>query len=239
MRIALSSSPFRRPFAAGGLTQLEWVERCAALLGVDGVLCDPADFPRTDGEYVAQLRKVAVDLGVVPFGLDVPGFLDPAAEPAARAAALELAVGLGALVLRTRLPPPGPVPPAAFVEAVGIAKAASKAAKAANVTLLVAARPGTLAEDREGLRHALKDVDSAWLRACPRAADGSAGWGPKDRFPAFEATVADDPAAVAAVAGRSWLILDGPAADDPWERFGAAVGALRAAEPERRPAPAR
>lgn len=234
MRIALSSSAFRRPFAAGELTQLEWVERCAAGLGADGIVCDLADFPRTDAEYVAQLRKVAVDLGIVPFGLDAPDFLDPAAAPAAREATLALASGLGALVLRTALPAPGEVPPAAFVEAAGAAKAAARAAKAVNVTLLLAARPGTLAEDADGLRHLLKDVDSAWLRACPRAADGRASWGPKERIPAFEASPADDPLAVAAAAERAWLILDAPAPERPWDLLGEALRALRAATAERR-----
>ncbi len=228
MRIALSSSAFRRPFAAGELTQLEWVERCASLLGADGVVCDLSDFPRTDAEYVAQVRKVAVDLGLVPFGVDAPRLLDPAGEPAAREAALALASGLGALVVRTDAPPPGDVPPAAFVEAVGIAKAAAKAAKAVNVTLLLATRPGTLAADRDGLRHLIKDVDSAWLRACPPAVDGRAGWGPKERFPAFEASSADDPAAVAAGAAGGWVILDAAESDRPWDALGAAIRALRA-----------
>ncbi len=234
MRIALSSSAFRRPFAAGELTQLEWVERCAAGLGADGIVCDLADFPRTDAEYVAQLRKVAVDLGIVPFGLDAPAFLDPAAEPGAREATLALASGLGALVLRTQLPAPGDVPPAAFVEAAGVAKTAAKAAKGVNVTLLLAARPGTLAEDTAGLHHLIKDVDSAWLRACPRAAGGREGWGPKERFPAFEATAADDPRAVAAAAERAWVILDAPAAERPWDLLGDALAALRAAAAEHR-----
>src|ERR1700722_3192204 len=60
MRIAVSRSTFRRPLAADGLTQLEWLERCASELDADGVLADLADFPRTDTEYTAQLRKVAV-----------------------------------------------------------------------------------------------------------------------------------------------------------------------------------
>ena len=233
MRIALSSSAFRRPFAAGELTQLEWVERCAAGLGADGIVCGMADFPRTDGEYVAQVRKVAVDLGLVPFGLDAPGFLDPAAAPGARDATLALASGLGALVLRTELAAPGDVPPAAFVEAASVAKTAAKAAKGVNVTLLLAARPGTLAADRDGLRHLIKDVDSAWLRACPRAVDGREGWGPKERFPAFEATVSDDAGAVAAGAAGGWVIVDAADPERPWEVLQAAIRALRSAAARR------
>jgi hypothetical protein len=235
MRIAVSSSPFRRPLAAGELTQLEWVERCASVLGVDGVVPDLADFPRTDGEYAAQLRKVAVDLGIVPFGVDAQALLDPTTGEEARDSALLLASTFGAAILRAPLPPAGEVPPAAFVAAASAAKGASKAAKRLNVTLVVPARAGTLADDPNGVRHLLKDVDSAWLRACPRAVDEPAAWGPKDRFPAFEASVEDDPQRVVARAGFGWLILDAPVTlERPWERLGAAIGALRAVRPDLR-----
>lgn len=228
MRIAVSSSPFRSQFSAGRLTQLEWVEQCASALGADGVIAAVSDFPRTDDEYVAQLRKVAIDLALVPFGLDAPDLLLPEYGEAARARTLALATGFGAAVIRTQLPPPGDVPPATFVEAVATAKAASKAAKAANVTLLVAARPHTIAEDLGGVKHLLKDVDSAWLRACPRALDLRAGIGPKDRYPAWEASVADDPRTIAPLARRAWVILDATPSANVWETLARAIDALRA-----------
>ena len=230
VRIAVSSSTFRRPLTAGELTQLEWLERCASVLGADGVLAAVEHFPRRDAEYVAQLRKVAVDLGVVPFGLDAPGLLEPSGAEQ-REAVLALAGGFGALVLRTTLPPPGEVPPATFVETVIAAKALSRAAKAANVTVLAGAAPGTLGEDLAGVKHLIKDVDSAWLRAAPAAA--SAGEiGPKDRYPAFTATPADDPVAVAACAGRAWVILDAPPSERPWDGVRDAIAALRSAAAE-------
>ncbi|GAC1573402.1 MAG: hypothetical protein NVS3B7_04710 [Candidatus Elarobacter sp.] len=228
MRIAVSSSSFRRPLASGELTQLEWVERCATVLGVDGILAGVDDFPRIDAEYVAQVRKVAVDLGIVPFGLDARGLLGLPADPDSWERVLALATGMGAMVIRTALPAPGDVPPATFVEAVAAAKAASRAAKAANVTLIVAAAPGTLGEDLAAIKHLLKDVDSAWLRACPRSID-AAELGPKDRVPAFEATVADEPEAVARAARRTWAILDAPAGERPWDVLAGAIDALRRA----------
>ena len=169
MRIAVSSSTFRRPLAAAELTQLEWLEGCASNLGADGVVADVADFPRRDAEYVAQLRKVAVDLGLVPFGLDAAGLLDPSAA-AERDEILSIAVGFGAAIVRTALPAPGAVPPAAFAAAVAAGKALGRAAKGVNVTVVVAAAAGTLGEDFGGIKRLLKDVDSAWLRACPPAA---------------------------------------------------------------------
>ncbi|HEY0381801.1 MAG TPA: hypothetical protein VGC72_06345 [Candidatus Elarobacter sp.] len=234
MRIAVSSSTFRRPLETGELTQLEWVERCASELGADGVVTAVLDFPRFDDEYVAQLRKVAIDLGIVPFGIDAPGLLDPAGAPAGLEQALTVARRLGTAVIRTAAPAPGEVPPATFVATVRTAKAVARSAKAANVTVLVTAAPATIAEDLAGLRHLLKDADSAWLRACPPVALEAGQIGPKDRVPAFVATPADDPAVVAERAYAAWVILDAPAGDRPWEAAGEAIRALRAAEARRR-----
>ncbi|HZX68786.1 MAG TPA: hypothetical protein VFE70_07870 [Candidatus Elarobacter sp.] len=232
MRIAVSSSTFRRPLAAGDLTQLEWLERCASALDVDGVLADVADFPRTDGEYTAQLRKIAVDLGLVPLGLDSAGLFERDAA-AARDRVLALATGFGALVVRSALPAPGELPPATYVEAVATAKALGRAAKAANVTLLVAPAPGTIGEDFAAVKRLIKDADSAWVRACPSYTEAAAA-GPKDRFPAVSATPHDDATAVIAQARYSWVLLDAPADDRPWETLAAAIGALRTAEAKHR-----
>jgi DNA-binding transcriptional regulator YdaS (Cro superfamily) len=233
MRIAVSSSTFRRPLAAGELTQLEWLERCASQLDADGVLADLADFPRTDLEYTAQLRKIAVDLGLVPFGLDAAGLFDRDAA-AARESTLALATALGGLVVRSALPPPGDLPPAAYVETVAIAKALGSAAKAANVTLLVPPAPGTLGEDLSAVKRLLKDADSAWLRPCPRAVDEAAAIDARDLFPAVSARPDDDPAAVLARAGRPWVLLEALAGDRPWDTVAAAIAALRDADAERR-----
>ena len=227
MRIAVSSSTFRRPLAAAELTQLEWLERCASQLGADGVLADIVDFPRRDAEYVAQLRKVAIDLGLVPFGLDAAGLLDPGA---ALDEILGIAAGFGAAIIRTALPAPGDVPPAAFAAAVAAGKALGRAAKDANVTVVVGAAPGTLGADLGSIKRLLKDVDSAWLRSCPPALVDPAEVATKDRFPAVAATPGDDPQAVVERAARGWVILDAPTAEAPWGALAQAVGRLREAE---------
>ncbi len=234
MRIAVSSSTFRRPLEAGELTQLEWLERCASALCADGVVTALCDFPRFDAEYVAQLRKVAIDLGLVPFGIDAPGLLEPLAEPAVLEHAVTVAGRFGAAVIRTAAPAPGEVPPATFAATVRAGKALSRAAKAANVTVVVTTAPGTIAEDLAGLRHLLKDVDSAWLRVCPTALLGPDEVGPRDRFPALLVTPGDDAATVAERASAAWVILDAPAGDRPWQAVGESIGALRAAEARRR-----
>ena len=234
VRIAVSSSSFREPLAARTLTQLEWIERCATVLGADGLIFDTTHFPRTDAEYAAQLRKVTIDLGMVPFGLDSPELLQPSGAADDRDSVLALAAALGTAVIRTVLPAPGPVPPESFARAVAAAKALSRAAKAINVTVLLAAAPGTIGADLAGVKHLLKDVDSAWLRACPNALVDDAGLGARDRFPAFAATPDDDPRLVVARRSGAWVILDVPAHEEPWGPAGAAIAALRKAEAERR-----
>ena len=200
MRIAIPSSPFRPLFASGALTQLEWVERCASAFGADGLVADLADFPRTDADYVAQVRKIAVDLGIVPFALDAPGLLGgEIATAEARDAVFVLAAQFGALCVRTHLPAPGDLPPATFVEAVAQGKATARAAKAANVTVIIEASPATIGADLDGVQHFIKDVDSAWLRACPHVHE-RASLGARERTPAFTGALDAVPAE------RGWLI---------------------------------
>jgi hypothetical protein len=211
MKVAISSASCAASLAAGGLTQLEWLERSAGALGADGIVFDDAHFPRTDREYVAQLRKVAVDVGLVPVALDAPLLFAPDGDEPARADALELAAGLGALFVLTRLPPKGDVPPATFIAAVGAAKAAVRLAKAVNITLLVLPAPGSLAENVLELRHFLKDVDSAWLRYGLPAGAGRSALRARDRvlLVTVDASAALDEVAEIDEAGRPWLLLEG------------------------------
>jgi hypothetical protein len=222
MKVAISSASFARTLAAGELTQLEWLESCASRLAADGVVFERRHFPRVDREYAAQLRKIAVDLGLVPLAVDDPELLAPERPEADGLTTIELAGDLGALFVLTLLPAPGDVPPATFVAAVGAAKAVVKAAKARNVTLLVRPAGGTLAADAAGLRHFRTNVDSAWLGfALPAGADRSALTG-RDRAPIVTVGAEADLDAVAELdeAARPWLLLSG-------EASGERVSALR------------
>jgi len=170
MKVAASSATFARPIAAGDLTQLEWLDLCANELEVDGVVFDLAQFPRTDGEYLAQVKKQASDLG-----LTVAAFAADDAFGTDAATRIEAALALGAPLLIGRAPAAGDDPAAwgAFTDAV---KLASRAAKAANVTLAARNAPGTLCATPGDLKRLAKDVDSAWLRF----AFDAAAFGPAD-----------------------------------------------------------
>jgi sugar phosphate isomerase/epimerase len=209
MKVAISSASFAGALAGGELTQLEWLEQTASGLGADGIAFDVGHFPRVDAEYVAQLKKVAVDVGLVPLAVEDAALLDPA-DAAQRDATIALAAGLGALFVITQLPAPGDVPPATFVAAVAAAKAAVKAAKRVNVTLLVTPQPATLATGAAELRHLVSDVDSAWLRyALPAGADRSP-LGRRDRELVTLLGRDDDLALPLVDEGmRPWLLLRG------------------------------
>src|SRR5271165_4352553 len=88
MKLAVSSASFAADLASGALTQLEWLDLCAAELEADGVLFDLRHFPRLDDQYVAQVKKTAVDLGLTVAGLAVAGV-----EESEGGLALALALG--------------------------------------------------------------------------------------------------------------------------------------------------
>lgn len=219
MKIAVSSSSFAQPFAAGALTQLEWLERTASELDADGVVFDIAHFPRVDDEYVAQLKKVCVDLGLTAVALDAPGLFDPAAPASAGATAISLAVALGAGLVRTTAGRPGDVPAESFRATIAAARTVIREAKRANVTIVLSPASGTLVADAADARHVLKDVDSAWLRLALDVDEPRDALVARDRvlLETIALNAATSPAARASA--RGWLLLEGNAHDDPFSEL--------------------
>ncbi len=157
MKIACTSTSFASAFARGELTQLEWLDACANELEVDGVVLGRADFPRSDDEYLAQIKKTAVDLGLTIAALDDDDVFATGGD------AIEIARALGAPLVVGRAPPRRDDPSAwnAFAATVG---SAARAAKRANVTLALRNAAGTICENAADARRIAKDVDSSWLR---------------------------------------------------------------------------
>ena len=231
MKVAVTSSSFAALLRRGALTHLEWLETCASRLDADGAVFALADFPRTDLEYAAQVKKVATDLGIVPVALDVPGLLDPARPDAERTAALALASAIGAALIRVTAGPPGDLPPETFARTVAGTKAFTSAAKAANVTLTVAPADGTLLADIAAVQNFAKYVDSAWLRYdLPAGSPDRALLGSRERVLVERVGLDANLAPLAAPLRRGWLVLEGDGGDDPFARVGAAVSALRSLE---------
>lgn len=231
MKVAVVSSTFAAVLRRGELTHLEWIETCASKLDVDGVVFALADFPRTDLEYAAQVKKVATDLGIVPVALDVPGLLDPDRPDAERTAAVALATAIGAALIRVTAGPPGELPPETFARTVAATKGFTSAAKAANVTLTVAPAAGSLLADVAAVQNFAKYVDSAWLRYDLAAGSPDrALLGSRDRVLVERIGLDENPATLGSLARRGWFVLEGDGGDDPIARVSAAVAALRAAE---------
>ena len=234
MKIAVTSSSFAAVLRRGDLTHLEWLEACSSRLNVDGAVFALADFPRTDLEYAAQLKKVATDLGLVPVALDVPGLLDPGRPETERSQALTLATAIGAALIRVTAGPAGELPPETFARTVAATKAFASAAKSANVTLTVAPAAGSALTDLAAVQNFSKYVDSAWLRYdLPAASPDRTRLGSRDRVLVERIGLDEAPRTLAP--SRGWLVLEGDGGDDPMTRVGEAVALLTKAILGQRP----
>ena len=158
MRVASSSRSFADHFADGRLTQLEWIDHCAGTLALDGIVLDAAHFPRRDDDYLAQIKKLCVDLGLTIAAIASERFFGEEGAPWLRAAEL-----LGAPLIVARTPAAG-ANADAWPRLVSTASDRTREAKARNVTLAVRSGAGSLCPDAAALKRLAKDCDSAWLR---------------------------------------------------------------------------
>lgn len=159
MKIACAAGAFAQQIERGGLTQLEFVDLCARECACDGIVFDVRQFPRTDDDYLAQLKKMAVD-----WGLTVAGIWDDAffgAQSEAMLETLRLAVVLGAPLVAAPLAGQTLVPWSSQLERLG---AATSLAKQLNVTLALRNAAGTYASTTHDCKRVTKETDSAWLR---------------------------------------------------------------------------
>jgi sugar phosphate isomerase/epimerase len=165
MKLSCASTAFAHAFDRGDVTQLEFLEKCAREFAFDGVVLDVRHFPRTDGDYLAQIKKMAADLG-----LDVAAVRDDAFFAAAdveRDATLAIALATGAPLIAAPLQAETACSWSAQLERLS---AATSAAKKANVTLALRNAPGTFGASAHDFKHAGKEADSAWLRFGPEPA---------------------------------------------------------------------
>ena len=159
MKLACTSSAFDLRLKSGDLTQLEWLDLCARELAADGIVCDVRHFPRRDSDYLAQLKKMAVDLGLCIAAVSDEEFFS-GGEDAMRDV-LAIADALGAPILAAPLAIDTAVTWSEELERLGTA---TSLAKTSNVTLAVRNRPKTFAAASQDLKRVSKEADSAWLR---------------------------------------------------------------------------
>ncbi len=178
MKLACSSTAFGHLFASGDLTQIEWLDLCARELASDGVVLDVRHFPRTDNDYLAQVKKMAADLGLTIAAVRNDDFF-AAAQPAMHAD-LELASSLGAPLLACQLPSELNM---SWSELLSRAAEGTSLAKQYNITLAVRNVPDTLAATSQHLKRLSKEADSAWLRFAPEPDIFDAGSEPTTIIP--------------------------------------------------------
>jgi len=159
MKLACASGAFDQAIGRGDLTQLEFFDLCAHELACDGVVLDVRHFPRTDDDYLAQLKKMAADFGLCIAALSHDGFFS-ASEDAMRTA-LSWALALGAPLLGGRL---ALETASSWSEQLARLNTATNLAKTANVTLALRNTPATFAATTHDCKRVFKEADSAWLR---------------------------------------------------------------------------
>ena len=162
MKLACSSAAFDRIISRGDMTQIEWLESCATELAADGIVLDERHFPRTDTDYLAQIKKMAADLG-----LSVAAFSDSnffASDESAMERCVERAVALGAPLLASQLQAETETSWSEALERLG---RATSLAKRYNVTLALRNAPNTFAAGSHDMKRVSKETDSAWLRFAP------------------------------------------------------------------------
>lgn len=159
MKLACASSAFHQPLASGDLTQLEWLDLCARELAVDGVVCDVRHFPRRDSDYLAQVKKMAVDLGLTLAAISCEDFF--AGDEGTMRDALAVADLTGAPIIAAPLDLETATSWSTELQRIGTA---TSLAKTMNITFAVRNRAQTFAGSTHDLKRVSKEADSAWLR---------------------------------------------------------------------------
>jgi sugar phosphate isomerase/epimerase len=161
MKLACASGALHSSFVCGDLTQLEFLDRSAEL-ACDGVVLDVRHFPRTDDDYLAQVKKMSTDRGLGIAAIADAEFFR--SERARMAGILGWAVALGVPLVCGELARDTSAPWSEQLERLNVA---TSLAKAANVTLALRNAPGTFAATTYDCKRVVKEADSAWLRLGP------------------------------------------------------------------------
>jgi hypothetical protein len=162
MKLACASSALHRRIECGDLTQLEFLDLCARELACDGVVLDVRHFPRTDDDYLAQIKKMATDRGLSIAAVADSAFFGAPQERMAEI--LRQAAVLGAPLVACRLARRIDDP---WSDQLARLRVAASLAKAVNVTLALRNAADTFAAGTHDCKRVAKEADSAWLRFGP------------------------------------------------------------------------
>jgi hypothetical protein len=162
MKLACASGALHREIESGELTQLEFLDLCARELACDGVVLDVRHFPRTDDDYLAQVKKMATDWGLSIAAVSDSSFFcseqGHVMQILGHAAALGAPLVSAPLALQTEC---------SWSEQLERLAFATSLAKRLNVTLALRNAPQTFAAGTADCKRVAKETDSAWLRYGP------------------------------------------------------------------------
>ncbi|HYL27724.1 MAG TPA: TIM barrel protein [Candidatus Nitrosotalea sp.] len=162
MKVACASGSLHRAIESGDLTQLEFLDLCARELACDGVVLDVRHFPRSDDDYLAQVKKMATDRGLSVAALAAASFFSGSRDE--MDVVLAQAEALGAPLVAAPLASETECAWTDQLERIGTA---TSLAKARNVTLALRNAPQTFAATTHDCKRVAKEADSAWLRFGP------------------------------------------------------------------------
>jgi hypothetical protein len=162
MKLACASGSLHRNIESGELTQLEFLDLCAREFACDGVVLDVRHFPRTDDDYLAQVKKMTTDRGLSIAALADSTFFTSTRERMANV--LGRAVTLGAPLVAAPL---ASELDESWNDQLAQLGVATSLAKMSNVTLAVRNAPQTFAASAHDCKRVAKEADSAWLRFGP------------------------------------------------------------------------
>jgi sugar phosphate isomerase/epimerase len=178
MKLACASSALHRRIECGDLTQLEFLDLCARGLACDGTVLDVRHFPRTDDDYLAQIKKMATDRGLSIAALADSAFFGATQERMAEV--LRQAAVLGAPLVAGRLARQVDDP---WSDQLARLRIAVSLAKAVNVTLALRNGAETFATGTHDCKRVAKEADSAWLRFGPEPQALDAASDPQELAP--------------------------------------------------------
>jgi hypothetical protein len=138
------------------------LDLCARELTCDGVVLDVRHFPRTDDDYLAQVKKMATDWGLSIAAVSDSSFFCSEEEHVTQV--LRQAAILGAPLVAAPL---ALATQCSWSEQLGRLAVATSLAKRLNVTLALRNAPQTFAAGTADCKRVVKETDSAWLRYGP------------------------------------------------------------------------
>jgi hypothetical protein len=178
MKLACASGSLHRDIERGELTQLEFLDLCARELACDGVVLDVRHFPRTDDDYLAQVKKMATDRGLSIAALADAAFFSSSQQRMAEV--IDRALILGAPLVAAPL---AQEIECTWSEQLARLGDATSLAKARNVTLALRNAPYTFAATTHDCKRVSKEADSAWLRFGPEPQQLDAASDPRTLAP--------------------------------------------------------